>query len=168
MSAEEQSGQTCNPEKDSKEEALKPIETVLEGISEKKKREIIEVFKATIFQGPLPPPDILKEYYSIDPELPKLLKEMPAKEQEHRHLMNEGKLNLKKYEAKTDRIEIILGQTFAFSICALVVLAGSYIALSGQPVVGGLLTIGGLGGLASAFIWGRKGPSRKSDDKQPG
>jgi len=164
---EERPDQVEEAKKSRDEEILKPIEKVLDGIPEKKRAELKAVFRSILFQGPLPPPDVLREYYEIDPDLSKIIKELPAKEQEHRHRMNEGSLDLKKYQTRTERIEIILGQVFAFLICSFIIGAGTYIVGKGQPIMGGLLTLGGLAGLASVFILGRKPIEKKSPVSDP-
>jgi uncharacterized membrane protein len=52
-------------------------------------------------------------------------------------------------------IEHILGQVFAFLIGMAGVCFGSYVALHGQPVAGGIIATSALTGLAAVFLSGR-------------
>jgi uncharacterized membrane protein len=40
---------------------------------------------AESFQGPIPPPNVLERYNTINPEIPLMIMNMAIKEQEHRH-----------------------------------------------------------------------------------
>lgn len=60
------------------------IAHVLEQIIEEKGPYLAEVVQRS-FSGPLPPPDLLREYNQIVPGLAERIARMAEKEQDHRH-----------------------------------------------------------------------------------
>ncbi|WP_181919583.1 DUF2335 domain-containing protein [Alkalilimnicola ehrlichii] len=101
------------------------------------------------FQGPIPHPDTLQQYELIHPGSAEIIIGMAAKEQAHRHQMSNKALRAETREAT-------MGQVFAFLLGTIVVLSGTYAAVNGHPVFGGLLGGGGLASLLSVFIIGRR------------
>lgn len=69
-----------------------------------KKLQQRQVSKKEFFMGPLPPPDILKHYKDINPELLTDIVAMAKKEQNHRHKYAEEVISLKNKELKASEV----------------------------------------------------------------
>jgi uncharacterized membrane protein len=133
----------------------------------------------SFFTGPVPPPELLHAYENALPGLADRLVSMAEKEGEHRRLQEAKALDaeidhnnklINSYVTDTRR-----GQLLAFLIGVFAIGVGGAVAVLGEPEVGGLLGSGGIIGLVSAFINGRKNntspdskknrPLKKSDSK---
>lgn len=100
------------------------------------------------FSGPLPHPDILRQYEQIQPGFAERIMQMAESESRHRRQQENRAMSATIWEVR-------LGQIFAFLIGSLTIAAGSYTALHGSPIVGGLIGTGGVIGLVTVFILGR-------------
>lgn len=101
------------------------------------------------FSGPIPPPAILQQYEQIAPGSAQQIIAMAASEASFRHEISHRAI---RYEAR----DTLLGQVFALIIGMTTIICGTYTAVSGHPIIGGLLGASGLGGLVTAFIMGRR------------
>ncbi|HFE37670.1 MAG TPA: DUF2335 domain-containing protein [Gammaproteobacteria bacterium] len=119
-----------------------------------KRKLTIEAFS---FSGPLPHPKILKEYNEVHEGFAERILVMAEKDADHIREMQAAALGAKK-------LEVTMGQIFAFIIGIVALLCGTYIAVNNHPVVGTLIGTGGVIGLVSAFILGRSN-SKKSKSK---
>ena len=106
------------------------------------------------FQGPVPPPAMLKEYDQLMPGLANRLVELTEKEQRHRHQMVSDTVSIAKS-----------GQTKAFWIALSVIISAVVFGLMGERVLAGALVTIDLAALVSAFIAG-KHYSRNQDSGQ--
>ena len=74
------------------------------------------------------------------------------------------KLNPNTAVKETSRIngyifaEHLIGQIFALIIGTVGIVAGSWVAINGQPWAGGTIATAAIGGLAVVFLTGRKAP----------
>ena len=73
---------------------------------------------------------------------------MVEQDAEHIRDMQRGALSAK-------RLEVTLGQIFAFLIGSIALICGTVIAISGYPIPGAIIGTGGVIGLVSAFLLGR-------------
>lgn len=131
-------------------------------------REVINAIRSEFrseFSGPLPPPEILKQYDEIDRGLANRIVCMAEKEQEHRHGF-ENKC------VKADSRDSLLGIVSAFLICVSMIYTGGKIVL-GVPHLSGLLSgsvisMTGFGGIIGLFIRGTN-PTWKNNNvnKEP-
>ena len=101
------------------------------------------------FSGPLPHPEILENYNRIVPGAAERIIQMAESEKEHRHYIEKAAL-------RADIREARLGQIFAFLIGTIAIVCGAYTAIEGAPGAGGVIGGGGVIGLVSVFILGRK------------
>ncbi|EAC2128464.1 DUF2335 domain-containing protein [Escherichia coli] len=96
------------------------------------------------FQGPVPPPSMLKKYDQLVPGLANRLVELTEKEQAHRH------------KTVADSIDIARdGQTKAFWLAILIILAATVFGVMGETVLAGTLVSIDLVALVTAFIVGK-------------
>jgi len=101
------------------------------------------------FSGPIPPPQVLADYDKISPGFADRIISMAESEAKHRHTLEEKAL-------KSQIIEIRLGQIFAFLIGSFTIAAGAFSAIRGAQIAGSIIGSGGVIGLVSVFIYGRK------------
>lgn len=101
-----------------------------------------------IFIGPLPHPDILRQYNELQPGFAERLLALTEQEADHRRGMERNSL-------AENSAEVRRGQVFALIIGLGGLAASVLAAYFNQPWVGGVLGGGTLVGLVSAFILGR-------------
>ncbi|EFP0252342.1 DUF2335 domain-containing protein [Salmonella enterica] len=96
------------------------------------------------FQGPVPPPAMLKEYNDVIPGLANRLVELTEKEQSHRH------------NIESDNVEISRrGQIMSFVVVLIIIFAAILFGLNGNTVLAGILVGIDLAALVTAFIAGK-------------
>lgn len=106
------------------------------------------------FQGPVPPPVMLKEYDNIIPGLANRLVELTEKEQSHRH------------KTESDNITIAKrGQFMSFGVVLLIIFAAILFGLNGNTVLAGILVGIDLAALVTAFIAGKYYAIKAPDDE---
>lgn len=156
-----QQGESCDDE--ASEQLAEKIEgelvenpVVLERLLERPQ------FKAIIsqssFRGPLPPPTMLREYNEIVVNGAERIMARSEKEQAHRHEMQSKTVT--GAIAKDRR-----GQWMAFAITVFILLIATVFAWRGNTVFAGTLITVDLIGLASVFIMGRAGNSKRPPHK---
>lgn len=95
--------------------------------------------------SPILPVAQLEQLHTFRPDLVDFVVEQTKLEAEHRRTMT---TRVNRYVL----IERLFGMTCAVTVCAMAVIGGGYVALQGQPEVGGVIASVGLGTLAVAFI----------------
>lgn len=110
--------------------------------------------------GPLPPPFILEQYDQIVPGAAERIIAMAEKQAAHRQAMEKKLLEAEIRDLKSQRAEARLGQVFGLVIGVVAILSGAVVATvsvgtAGQ-ISGGLIGAGGVVGLVSVFVLGRK------------
>lgn len=110
------------------------------------------------FAGPIPPPNVLEQYNSIDPSInaANRIISMAEKEQAHRHEMQTKLVDAQIADFKQSRKERRLGQTYGFSIGVISIVAGSLTVILGSPLAGTFIGSAGVAGLVSVFVLGRR------------
>lgn len=103
----------------------------------------------SLFVGPIPPPAVLREYNSILPDAANRIIKMAEDEANHRRKMEQKALIDSIWEGR-------IGQFLAFLIGVFTIGCGTYTAINGAEIAGSLIGAGGVIGLVSAFIYGRK------------
>lgn len=101
-----------------------------------------------IFIGPLPHPDILRQYNELQPGFAERLLALTEQESDHRRAMERQAL-------AENASEVRRGQYFGLTIGLCGLAAAVLAAYFNQPWVGGVLGGGTVVGLVSAFILGR-------------
>lgn len=96
------------------------------------------------FQGPVPPPAMLKEYEKLVPGLANRLVELTEKEQAHRHQVVSESIDIAKG-----------GQRKAFWLALIVIFAAVLFGLKGDTWLAGTLVGVDLVALVSAFVVGK-------------
>lgn len=114
------------------------------------------------FQGPLPPPELLKQYDSFMPGAAERIMAMAESETRHRHSQESLAINAN-IEAQRKQLEIAeqqsistfksdaKGQNLGFFVSILCVGGAIYLGVNGQPWLAGVLGGLPLAGIIRAF-----------------
>lgn len=103
-------------------------------------------FHERLFVGPLPPPDILRDYGKVHPDLPDRIVTMAENEQKHRHTMESIGMEAGSSSAKR-------GQVCATLISVLAILSAIPIGIWGNEWAAGAIgTVGIVGYLTPALL----------------
>jgi uncharacterized membrane protein len=108
----------------------------------------VEIFMAQ-YSGPLPPPNILKDYNEVVSNGAERIMVMAEEQSKHRRALETKALH-------TDSRNSLLGVIFAFLLGITTVVTGAIVAIKGQTFSGAFISSVGLGGLVSTFIYGTK------------
>ncbi len=101
------------------------------------------------FSGPIPPPDALERYKSVDPDIPNRLVKMAEKQQDHSHtLERQAQKSMTEAENK--------GRNYALIISLLMIVCSTYLISTGNGILGTIFAGTTLLGLAYLFIAGHK------------
>lgn len=106
------------------------------------------------FAGPLPPPDLMREYVDILDDGGNRIVTMAEKEQAHRHEMDLRELAIEETVTKGDVVRANNGQWMFYSIVLLFVIGGLVGLLLEKPLAG----FASLGGAIVAALAGIFGP----------
>jgi uncharacterized membrane protein len=123
-------------------------------LSRPNKQQVTSVMTQSIYQGLLPPPEMLEHYGRIYPELPEKLTQLAIDEAKHRHYC----------EKKTTRAfsrSAILGMVFAFLSVIIVSFLVYYALTLGYPTQAATIATGVIVALAGVFVFRRQ--QRKTD-----
>jgi uncharacterized membrane protein len=165
VSKERTKGQESRPEikKDQEElsEELLEIEEeltslnpeIFKGLPPKKKMEILKSFSIVSIQqkshsGPLPDPDTLVKYNSIIPNGADRIMKMAENQQAHR-------IRIETKVVHSQSFQSYLGQIFGLVIGLFGIGCGTYLATTGETVVGGIIAGGTVVSLVSVFVIGK-------------
>lgn len=136
--------------------AVNPTEMSVE-----QRQEMINVC-AEMFQGPLPPPNILAGYEKVVPGAAERIIAMSEKEQQHRHQID-------RENTKAENRDSLLGIVFAFAIVIIFLFVAVAMAFLIPGTSGAVLSVifgvSGLAGVIAVFINGtRRKVNQAKDD----
>lgn len=134
---------------------------IFEGVNPQKKHQILKGFAFTMQRvhiGPLPDPETLREYSALIPNGAERIMAMAEKQQDHR-------ISLEKKVISGQILQSNIGQFLAFFIGIAALSAATYCSVNGHEFTGVALGVGGLTGLVTAFIQGRKRQVKNLQEK---
>ncbi|WNF56043.1 DUF2335 domain-containing protein [Pseudomonas sp. SG20052] len=111
---------------------------------------------ATSFQGPLPPPSLLRDYNDVVPGLAAKIVDWTTSQTSHRQEMEERAIGIDEKLSTWYVVEIMIGQLLGFLIALSVIIAVVYMAMNGKELAAGALGTIGFGSMVAAFITGRR------------
>lgn len=121
-------------------------------MNEENEQQPTAVVAQQIFSGPVPPPRLMAEYKTVDPDLPNRILTMTEEEQKHAHEMELAALTSTVANERR-------GQIFAFVVSLIIIIGSVYLIDSDKQIAGTILAGSTLISLAYLFITGRrKGP----------
>jgi len=128
-----------------------------------------KIRKVSMSSGPIPSPQRLAEYKAISSDLPERIIAMAEKEQAHRHMRDNGLLDLERENFTTMNKDMKYsftlatgGMVFAFIITCVVVFLGYRLIVAGHDTAGLVAIIAPLIGLIAVFFHGKT--TKKSSD----
>ncbi|WP_047680435.1 MULTISPECIES: DUF2335 domain-containing protein [Xenorhabdus] len=158
------SDSTQNEDRCSTELSAEQLESVvetnpqlLERLLDNPKVVSIIQHKTSLFQGPLPPPDMLREYDSILPGMAERILELTEKEQQFRHETQKTALNA--VIRKDTR-----GQWMACVLSIIILGIAVYFGIKGELSFAAKLITGNLIAIAAIFAIGRIFKSKDEED----
>lgn len=131
-----------------------PAEQLPSGVSAR-------MLAASVYYGPLPPPDDLKAYSEIVPDAAERMLAMAEKQAHHRQEMERRQLELDRVGTLTslrhERWGLVCG-----TVCVLALIAAAlWIAWLGNTNAAAILGTGTLAGVATAFVVGTRARQRQ-------
>lgn len=145
------------------EEKLEQVDpNIFDGISKQKRQQIVKGVTVTMHKthiGPLPDPETLNGYSVIIPDGADRIMKMAEKQSDHRMRMEDKVISGQMLQSN-------LGQILAFLIGLSALGSATYCIISGFELAGGILGIGGLTGLVTAFIQGRSQQIKNLEEKR--
>jgi uncharacterized membrane protein len=143
-----------------KEQNLNQQKQSLENADSSNQGHIQKSFAQYQFVGPLPPPDILSKYEQLMPGIADRLMVLTETEASHRRHLENKSLDAQIEAFNKESSEIRLGQVLAFVIGTITIISGAYTSVHGAEIAGSLIGTGGVIGLVTAFIYGRRGKEK--------
>jgi uncharacterized membrane protein len=117
---------------------------------------IATIQQAVQFSGPLPPPDMLKQYDQITPGLADRIVGMAEKAQTHEQDMDRLHLQSEiKAQGRDDQYKL-LGQIWAIVVVCMGIGLIGWLGYVNQPWLAGVIGLGSVSSIAYMFINGRK------------
>jgi uncharacterized membrane protein len=105
--------------------------------------------------GPLPSPDLLRQYEELSPGTTDRLIRIAEQEAEHRRKVELEIIAIQGRDQSSYRRSELWGQTFGFAIGVIAIVGAVFAAVRGEQVAASFIGTTGVGGLVSAFIIGR-------------
>lgn len=136
---------------------------VFDGVPKQRKQQIVRAVIQTvqkIHMGPLPDPNTLAEYNNIIPNGAERIMAMAEKQSDHRMKMESEVIHRQMNQSTA-------GQIFALIIGLAALTASTICILKGFQWAGGVVGIGGITALVTAFIQGKKSQDTSLAEKNP-
>jgi uncharacterized membrane protein len=121
-------------------------------------RRMVQVTEATAFSGPIPPPELLKQYNDIIPDGANRILTMAEKQSAHR-------IELEKTVIRGDDRRANLGLVCGFVFGAIVVYLSYLLIRDGHDVAGATLGTADLVALVGTFIYGTRARRQEREHK---
>lgn len=104
----------------------------------------------------MPPPALLRHYEEICPGAADRMLRMAEQESEHRRKTEATIISAQIEHYNKQFSEARCGQICALIITLVALAGGVYTALQGHEVAGSIIGVGGIGGIVTTFILGRR------------
>jgi len=124
-----------------------------EAISRLERYELLQAF-----QGPLPHPNILKEYNDIIPNMAERLVAMVEEREKHDMEMESKIVREQIRQSRT-------GQWIGASITFILIIGGIVLVYMGHDLAGATISTGGVGGAAITFFRGKRKQQEESQQE---
>jgi uncharacterized membrane protein len=122
---------------------------------------IVSISSESSFSGPLPPPQILREFDEVIPGAAERIVKMAEKQQDHR-------IRLESRVITSDIIRSWAGLILGACLGIVIVGCGSYLVHEGHDTAGATIITGTLVSLVTAFMSVTKSRRQERESKSPG
>jgi uncharacterized membrane protein len=163
-------GETKLPAKieEAVDERVSPLIRRLPPQEQEKVRQIVETavtVVATSYQGPMPPPDMLRQYAELIPDAPERMLALVERQAQHRQTQ-EAQLVGSQTRA------LLRGQIMGYTLAIFFGCVGAFLAVQGHTTVATVIFATTIVGLGTVFALGRrptadKSPQEKSAPEKP-
>ncbi len=127
--------------------------------------EMRSVRALSSFSGPMPPPNLLRQYEDVCPGLADRMFKFVESRSEHQKEIEKQIVNIEADRSRRQFAEARWGQCCALIITLASLAAGVYAAVNGHELAGSVIGVGGISGIVATFIYGRT--SDKQNAKPP-
>lgn len=142
-------------------EKKEDILELIEEAPEEEKDKIIEMAFKTHYSGPIPPPELLKEFDNIIPNGADRILKLAENQSSHRQEVEKSIVNAKNRDS-------FLGVLFAGIMGIIGLLGGIFLIYQGHSVVGSLFSGGTLVSLVGVYLRGTKNDLSDLEEKRDG
>lgn len=142
--------ETQSEDQQTQEEILKSIENLPE---EERQSFLLKIERTEMYSGPLPHPQILKQYAEVSEKFPDEILKMAKEEAEFRHEYDKKEQHMRSRDS-------LIGMIFSFVLCSLLIVLGTLVALKSSPAAGTILSGLGIGSVVITLIKGTR-PDKK-------
>lgn len=134
---------------------------IIENQPEKVRESITKILvsEKMSYEGPIPPPSLLKEFDSVIPNGADRIMTMAEKQLEHR-------IDLESKVVSANNRDSFLGVIFAGSLGLIAVVGGIYLILKDKNIQGFVLMLGTIGTLVSVYIRSTKKDEQDLNNKK--
>lgn len=136
-----------------------------EDLPPEKREQILSIFQAH-YSGPLPLPSHLAQYDKVVPGAADRIIALAERQSAHRQSIENRIVDADIADRQEERNERKRGQFLGFSIGTIAIIAGAIVAGKGYQIAGTFIGGGGVVGLVTVFVLGRKLPSEERHDDQ--
>lgn len=130
----------------------------------------IQEFTRTFYQGPIPSPEMLREYEEVCPGLAQKIFDHAQKEQSFRHDAARFRLETDRKAAFHSAVKTYVGQGLGFALSFTAIFGGIWLLAHDRGPEGLASIITAIAALVTVFIVGRRTGERSatsSDDDEP-
>ena len=141
---------------------VKNLNEVLKSLPEDKKKIITNAFFAmerSTFSGPIPPPELFKEYEEVLPGATERILKMAEKQQDHRTKIEEK-------IAENNFSLSIRGQIFGCFLAFVCLLVSAFLGYNGHDWLGGIIGGGSIISILIVFVLNKEPSSPKNEKNQ--
>lgn len=115
--------------------------------------------QSSSYSGPIPPPDIIKDYENILPGSADRIISMAEKQADHRR-------DIEKIAVKSGSNDSRLGIICGTIVCALVIASGTFVSwITNSPYPAATSVLGGLSSIVGVFIYGTRSNAKERKGK---
>ncbi len=109
----------------------------------------VAIFHAQQFSGPMPPPEMLRQYEEVLPGLANRIVTLAENQSSHR-------IRLERRVTTSNIWRAHFGQLFAFLIAVCGIVAGTYLIINNKSAEGIAAILTPITGIAGVFVWRTK------------
>lgn len=127
--------------------------------SSPKENKVVLTEVSQSFSGPLPPPDVLRQFDEVVPGAAERIIKMAEEQSAHRKELERKVIN-------SDISRSKWGQVLGFIIAIAGLVVSAVVAIYGNAFAGGIIGVGTLASLVSVFMYGSRTRSRERGEKE--
>ena len=164
LESNEQNDSTLQKESDAAEqaeellEAFPELKAKLGALPEEEQKDFLRAVSIQHFQGPLPPPFILKDYEEILPGSADRILNMSERQQQHR-------IELERARVFADIRMEQLGLGAGFILAVILAIGGIWLAAEGKELTGFAILVANIAVVVGAFYFARRQPAKEYQER---